>query len=530
MKPTWPNIFRIGSYLIGLALLSCGQMALATEPSPEKVQQVRAAIEKLPEKTREQLLRLLQLQEAELELKKAENALDQITRELTDLEKLYEQDAVTGQEVRKARLDMENRKQDLESAKLQLQKTRLKFVEDAIHLTVISARKTVEESGDRRVHITLKNNSDLKEAMTGQPAGVRPKDILPFLNVENLFVHLEQGGVVVGSPYETLVKTLKSGQTISLTFDLKKDVDQLSVVMSYHGQEDVRDVYLQRSQVGGAKVRLKSSQFSQTAGTGAAARYKFTLERLEEGELVLALDTTSLPEGFKVRFLDETGNPLTQVRMLRNVASLTLTAEVNVPESLKPEELDQKLGFFIIAATQEQFELFAQQKNEREMTPGALTALGLAYERMELTPKGVGDINLVFDSLDIARMDAQPFSREGKLVNTGTGVLNDVKLIFDKPGGWEIVSEPARLSGIAPGGEVKFQLKVSPGQDSGVGTYDLKIKARSEQEGVTVESSQKTLKVIIEGQTNTKAMSILAGMAVLLVVGIMIYTIRLSKK
>ena len=483
-----------------------------------------------PPQTREQQLRLLQLKEADLELINARNAHVQKKKEVDDLRKLYSEDAVTGKEVRQAELELENRLQDLEAAQVKLEKTRLKFVEEAIHITLESAQKTVEQSGSRRVRVKLRNSASLEEAMTGQGAASRRKDVIPYLTVENLYVHLEQGGVVVGYPYQAHVARLAYQEPVELVYDLKKDVDNLSVVMKYHGREVSLDVYLARSQSGAGKVRLKSAQFSQTAGTGTAASFKFKLERLEESEMVLALDGVGLPEGYKLRFLDETGNPVTQVRLLRGVGALNLTAEVTVPEVLLAEDLGRKNLFFIVAATPEQFESFAAEKASRKFSENDLVSRGMAFERLELTSKGVGELELRFESLDITRLDNEPFTFQGKVLNQGTGTLREVRFVIEKPSGWEAVTEPVRVSNLASGKEDKFLLKVTPAQDTSVGAYDIKIKSRSEEEGATVESSQKTIRVTLEAQANTRAMGILATLAVVLVAGIMMYTVRLSKK
>ncbi len=480
--------------------------------------------------TREQLLRILELKEAELALTNAQNAHEQKEKEVNDLRKLFTEDAVTGKEVRQAELELATRKQDLEAAQLRLEKTRLSFIESAIHIALVDASKTVKEAGDRQVTVTLKNKSDLTEALTGQPPGTTEGEVIPFLTIENLYVRLEQGGTVVGYPYQTLVDRLTYGQTATLSFDLKQDVDNLSVVLAYHGREETLQVYLARSQAGGAKVRMKSSQFSQTAGTGGSAAYKFTLERLEEAEMVLALDAVGLPEGYKLRFLDEARNPLTQVRLLRGVTALNLTAEVTVPENLGTEDLGQKISFFILAATQTQFETFAAEKTQHTWDANSLTEQGLAFERLELVPKGVGELELRFESLDITRMDKETFTFEGTLYNQGTGALQDSQLIIEKPTGWEAVSEPRRIARLTPGGNAKFVVKVTPDPEAPVGTYDIKLKARSEEEGTTVESSQKSLRITLEAKANTGAIAVLVVLALGLVVGLMVYTVRLSKR
>ena len=71
---------------------------------------------------------------------------------------------------------------------------------------------------------------------------------------------------------------------------------------------------------------------------------------------------------------------------------------------------------------------------------------------------------------------------------------------------------------------------ITPPEDVGVGASEIKLKAECEVDNIKVEASPKNLTIQVSSRANILGTGILIGALILLVVGIAVLTIRLSRR
>jgi len=114
--------------------------------------------------------------------------------------------------------------------------------------------------------------------------------------------------------------------------------------------------------------------------------------------------------------------------------------------------------------------------------------------------------------------------------NTGTVRLDDVRIKTDMPYEWKVQLNPEIIRRIEPQQEVDVGIRVTPVEGIEVGEYEMKIGARTEHEGAPIEATEKNVKIKVKSKTNLFGGVALVVALVLLVVGVAIFTIRLSRR
>jgi len=117
------------------------------------------------------------------------------------------------------------------------------------------------------------------------------------------------------------------------------------------------------------------------------------------------------------------------------------------------------------------------------------------------------------------------------LKNTGTRNLNDIRITTDLPSNkWSSDIQPSLVSKLDRDAEKDIKVKIIPASDIGVGDTEVKIKASCEVDNVKIEAPDKNVRIHISGKTNITGTAILIGALILLIVGIAILTIKLSRR
>jgi len=73
-------------------------------------------------------------------------------------------------------------------------------------------------------------------------------------------------------------------------------------------------------------------------------------------------------------------------------------------------------------------------------------------------------------------------------------------------------------------------LKIVPPPEVGVGDYEVRIKTESFADNRRIQSEDKIYRVSVKAKTNIFGTSVLIGSLLLLVVGIVVFGVRLTKR
>ena len=504
------------------------------ESSPSFLDEIRADM------TKEERAMILDLERKKVSLDQSRTRLDKERDNYAQMKDLMSRGIVTGDELTKAKEDYENAEFNYRNAQISLEQELLTILEGTTHISVVQGQRYRTRDGVYKTRIVLKNICNLKLASIVEEAWIKyrkesaPKDVKTLLNIDNIFVSILYNGILIGNPYEIHILSLPYGEERALEFELQEQSAQnIQVQIKYLSRTDHHSIYLQKESAEDV-VMVRSLQFAQEGDLGSSVLFDLELERLSESEKTFTLDVVNLPEKYRYRFEDQ-GKQVSKVKFLKGKPKLNLNLRVYVPDEMPTEELDQSINFFAVVADAPGTSRLRALKKTHATKPvqeKALIPLKVGYEFLELTPKGVGEIELTIANFYYeTELPTRDVLMKGILLkNTGTVRLNDVRIMKDIPHEWEIAIQPEVVALIEPKEELPIEIRVILPEDVDTGEFPVKIWAECDYEGEFIEAQEKDVKIKVKSKTSLFGGLMLVGLLVVLLIGVAGFTIKLSRR
>jgi hypothetical protein len=496
-------------------------------------------------KTRTELLNELSLREAIVALENAREAHDRFESGYREAERLIEQNIIPKKELDQAWSAYMQAQQALKQAEIQLDKTKLSFLANATHITIMEAKKYYDGEGRRMLDLVLKNSSDLTQAESAlslteakseselQSEWQNPKQIQALLDIENIIVSIVSKDASIGKPYEKIIPMLRYGAQEKLKFVLLTDVQEAGVKLKYLDQDVIEYVYLEKESLQEIPTVI-ASQFSQEGQLGTNISYDLDLEMLVTSDTNFYLLVTNLPPQINFSFVDSiSGARITSVRFTELVSKHDLALRVSIPQKLDVAMIDKTIDFEIWVVTAKQAELLNKLKQEytgRVIPTEQLDQIKAGREDLSLIPKGAGRLEILINNLFEEIKPGQKVDIKADLHNDGTLTLFNIVPEISPPLGWKAEVLPKLVESLSPDDKQPIQIHLSPGPDVGVGEYEAQIEARGQSGSEVVEALEKRLKVRISAETNITATLVLVLGLVVLITGIVFMGVKLSRR
>jgi hypothetical protein len=480
--------------------------------------------------TRQQQLDKLQLLERQKHLEQAIESLATSLGELQTTQGLYEDGFVALQTFNATKNSYEEARLQLEEAEILLEQTTLDLLKNATQIVVREARKYKSEDGKSMVDITLENASDVRDAMVVDPS-LTQQDLQALLRVENIFVSL-RNGPVVGEPYESRIAALEVGARRILTYRLLRDEDDVSVVLSYLDIEEESTPVILRK--GGEQTlpSINSAQFSQTGELQQTVRFDLTLERLSDEERSFGLAVVGLPQRIDHSFVDN-GAKVNQVKFDENKSKSTLSLQLQIPEKLDREFVGRTRTFFaLVTEPREYAKIHALQAEfgDAPVPEERVDSLVANYVKLELIPKGIGKLEVLVSNTYREIQVGEELHIRVEFLNRGSVTVQNIKAALDLPYQWQEEVDPLLIKRLEPEERTPIDIIARPPVDIAVGNYELGVEAQGQVGNENVESLEKNLTIHVGASSNIAGNVILIGILVLLVVGIGVASIRISRR
>jgi hypothetical protein len=480
--------------------------------------------------TRQQQLDKLQLLERQKHLEQAIESLATSLGELQTTQGLYEDGFVALQTFNATKNSYEEARLQLEEAEILLEQTTLDLLKNATQIVVREARKYKSVDGKSMVDITLENASDVRDAMVVDPS-LTQQDLQALLRVENIFVSL-RNGPVVGEPYESRIAALEVGARRILTYRLLRDEDDVSVVLSYLDIEEESTPVILRK--GGEQTlpSINSAQFSQTGELQQTVRFDLTLERLSDEERSFGLAVVGLPQRIDHSFVDN-GAKVNQVKFDENKSKSTLSLQLQIPEKLDREFVGRTRTFFaLVTEPREYAKIHALQAEfgDAPVPEERVDSLVANYVKLELIPKGIGKLEVLVSNTYREIQVGEELHIRVEFLNRGSVTVQNIKAALDLPYQWQEEVDPLLIKRLEPEERTPIDIIARPPVDIAVGNYELGVEAQGQVGNENVESLEKNLTIHVGASSNIAGNVILIGILVLLVVGIGVASIRISRR
>ena len=421
-------------------------------------------------------------------------------------------------------------------AQVDYQQALISFMGSEARISVASAVKYQDRSGKKFVRVSLRYAS--KELKELAKLNISAEDLFPLdfmKEIKDVYVSLLTEGKIISDPYEKSVASMPIETERDVTFQLLKDVENLDISVSYSGKIELTSVFLQKG-VSANMVTVNSAQFSQEADLESTATYDLSLEKFSGEANVFKLEAVNLPRQITYEFSDpSTSARLSQIKFTEGVTSLKLQLKLYLPKN--PDEkvvLDKPMEFFVLALDNDQ----TQKLREIEEAAGGATAVGpdaieglrAGAVKLELIPRGVPKVEVQAVNLYHEIKVGDTIAMDVTVRNTGTRRLNNVRVYCDLPLNWRVEIRPDLIPVLEQNKDEIVAIKFTPPDGVSVGDYEPKIRTDSLADNRRVESEDKIVRIHITSKANVLGIGALVLLLVGLLVGIVVFGIKLTRR
>ncbi|MGZ5499356.1 MAG: COG1470 family protein, partial [Candidatus Aminicenantales bacterium] len=275
---------------------------------------------------------------------------------------------------------------------------------------------------------------------------------------------------------------------------------------------------------------------SQEADLESTATFDLSLEKFSGEANVFKLEAVNLPTQITYEFSDPTTSArLSQIKFSEGITSLKLQLKLFLPKN--PDErviLDKPLEFFVLALDNDQTEKLRGLEAAAGGTGGigadAIETLNAGFVKLELIPRGVPKVEVQAVNLYHEIKVGDTISMDVTIRNTGTRKLNNVRVFCDLPLNWRVEIKPDLIGTLEQNKDEVVKIKFLPPDGVSVGDYEPKIRTDALADNRRVESEDKIVRIHISSKANVLGIGALVLLLVGLLVGIVVFGIKLTRR
>ncbi len=277
-------------------------------------------------------------------------------------------------------------------------------------------------------------------------------------------------------------------------------------------------------------VAIQAEQFSQEVELGGSTDYSLTLELFSGESNTYKLDVANLPTQINRYFVDPTtDNRLSQFQFTEGVNTRRAALRVFLPDRPTDEVvIDKPKTFYVLAIPRERMGEIGDLGTT--MTEKEIQALNVGYARLELIPRGTGELLVRAQVLTFTIKPKNSVSVPIEIVNEGSRRLDNIRVEADPPLNWNDVVDPVVIPQLDIAEEAKVTLTFTPPPDVSPGNYDVRIRTTSLSEDLPIRGEDKTITIKVEQEANVFGTALIVLLIVGLVAGIVVFGIRLSRR
>ncbi len=415
------------------------------------------------------------------------------------------------------------------TAQITYQQAILSLAFEQPHITIEQAIKYQSKDGKKRVRLTLNNTTG--GLLEGEKVDLTDFQGIRTDQISNVYISLaNEQHAIISKPYEAKIPSMRYDSPVTVDFYLLQDLDNVTVRCVYGDKSEEKTIFLQKDESAN-KVLMTADQFSQEADLGSRANYNLTLELFSNMENAYKLQILNLPRQITYDFLEEQTNArLSQVKFTQDVNTRKLTLAIYIPDRYDSTSfaIDQPISFFATAIPQSETAIIGAR--EKKYTPAELQSMNVSFVRLELVPRGVGRIQVRATNFYQELKPGEKVQMNLTVYNDGTRRLDNIKVQTDAPLNWVATVTPDLISSLLPGKEEVVGITMTPPPDVNVGDYEATIKTESFADNRKVESEDKKVRMHVSSGTNVIGTAILILLLVGVLVGIVIFGVKLSRR
>jgi len=461
-----------------------------------------------------------------LGLKRAKEAFEYARAELEQKQELFERNLISELELAKSRSVFAD-------AEVNYQQSLLAVLFEGQYVAVEEAVKYQDKNGKKHVRLKIKNTAggeaDFKQLIETDEELFR--SLQPDV-IHDVYVSLlNDENAIISQPYEAKIEQLKYGLSAEIDFTLLQDLDAVTVNLVFgKGNQRSPKIYLQKD-ASVNKVLVQSEQFSQEVELGSEATFGLTLELFSGLNNTFKLEVVNLPNQINRYFRDSESNArLSQFRFTESTNTRNAGLTVFLPDRPTQEvEMDKPIGFYVLVIPRDRLKEIGNVR-DKTWTQSEIEALDIGFVKLELVPRGIGRLLVRAPQLYYSIRAGETVSMNVELVNEGTRGLNNVEIATDPPLNWTDRVEPKVISNLDISEEKRVNLAFTPPKDVSVGRYEVRIRTSSMSDDRPINGEDKMVTIEVLAEANVFGTIVLVMLIVGLVLGIVVYGVRLSRR
>jgi len=415
-------------------------------------------------------------------------------------------------------------------AQVDYQQALISFMGSEARIAVASAVKFQDTGGKKFVRVTLRYSSKELAKLNISAEDLFPLDFMK--QIKEVSVSLKSEGKIISDPYEKTIASLPLESEQNVTFQLLKDVEDLDVNVLYSGKSETTSIYLQKG-LSANIVTINSTQFSQEADLESEATYDLSLEKFSGEANIFKLGIANLPHQINYEFSDPLTNArLSQIKFTEGVTSMKLSLKLYLPRNADAQVvIDTPVAFYALALDNSQAaRLENMLTQEAAIGPQDIESLRAGNVKLELIPRGVGKIDVQAVNLYHEIKVGESVKMEVRVRNAGTRKLNNIRIFSDLPLNWRSEIQPDLISVLEQNKEQVVTIEFLLPANVAVGDYEPKIKTECSADNRRVESEEKLVRIHVGARTNILGISLLVLLLGSLLVGIVVFGIKLTRR
>lgn len=414
------------------------------------------------------------------------------------------------------------------NAQITYQQAILALAFEQPHITIDKAIKYQAKDGKKKVKLTLRNTTG--GLIAGRNIEIEDFEGIRTDQISNVYISLlNDQNAIISQPYEAKIATMPYNQPIAVDFLLLQDLDNVIVKSIYGDKSEEKKIFLQKDESAN-RVLITSEQFSQEADLGTRANYDLTLELFSSTDNVYKLEALNLSRQISYDFLEaQTNARLSQVKFSQDINTRKLSLAIYLPDRYDSTSflIDQPMSFVAAAIPRMHVE---NVDREKKYSASELEQMNVSYMRLELVPRGVGRIQVRATNFYQELKPGEKVQMNLTAYNDGTRRLDNIKVRADVPLNWVPLVVPDLIPSLLPGKEEIISVTMAPPADVSVGDYEATIKTEAFASNRKVESEDKKIRIHIAASVNIFGTAVLILLLVGVLVGVVVFGVRLSRR
>jgi hypothetical protein len=461
-----------------------------------------------------------------LALKTAQLLLEQMKGDFDRALKLKEQGLISEEDFSRTRTAYLQ-------AQVSYQQALINFMGSEARISVATAVKYQDRNGKKYVRVSIRYSS--RELKQLAKLKINAEDLFPldFLKeIKDVSVSLKSEGKIISDPYEQRIASMPLETVKEVTFQLLKDVESLDVNVFYAGKNETTSLFLQKG-VSANIVTLNSAQFSQEADLESQATFELSLEKFSGEANIFKLHVVNLPRQITYEFGDpQTQARLSQIKFTEGVTSMQLSLKLYLPKNADEQVvIDKPIEFYILALDNEQSSRLEELLSKKtHLNSEEIESLKAGNVRLEIIPRGVGKVEVQALNLYHEIKVGEIVKMEVRVKNTGTRLLNNIRIYTDLPLNWRSEVKPDLVATLEQNKEEIVNIDFIPPAEVSVGDYEPRIRTECTASNRRVESEDKIVRIHISAKTNVLGITALIVLLIGLLVGIVVFGIKLTRR